>query len=170
MTLISISDLAVLSSLTRWQNVPTVRRETVAEHLAQVALIVMKLHSESYAFDLGHALKLALLHDVPEIWLSDIPHNVAGRFPQIAAAKASAEAQIVTELLPEWQAEFDELAAEQTMEAKVVKLADSLQVLQFCESELALGDNRAIAKVYAECQAIVQKLTADLPQEAHDKS
>lgn len=148
---------------------PTVRRETVAEHSYQVAMITMKL-SDKYSFNLSHALKLALLHDVSEIWLSDIPHNVAGRFPQIAAAKASAEAQIVTELLPEWQAEFDELAAEQSMEAKVVKLADSLQVLQFCESELALGDNRAIAKVYAECQAIVQKLTADLPQEAHDKS
>lgn len=150
---ISIEELSLLSRLTRWQNLPTVTSESVAEHTAQVALIVLKL-SADYEFDVGKALTIALLHDVAEISLTDIPHNVTRRFPMIADAKALAEREVIAEKLPEYEAWL----TQPSLEADIVKLADVLQVLQFCDRELNVCTNRYIQKVAEEAQQSAEAL------------
>jgi 5'-deoxynucleotidase YfbR-like HD superfamily hydrolase len=156
---ITIDELALLSQLTRWQNLPTVGKETVAEHTCQVALIVLKLSAE-YSFDIGKALTIAVLHDVPEIWLTDIPFNVTKRFPQLKAAKESAEAQIVAEKLPEYEA----LLSKPCPELCFVKLADASQVIQFATAELKVSENEYLRAVLQEAEHTVDGLKSTLEQ------
>lgn len=156
---VTIDELALLSQLTRWQNLPTFSKETVAEHTCQVALIVLKLSAE-YSFDLGKALTIAICHDVAEIWLTDIPYNVTKRFPQLRAAKDSAEKQIVFEKLPEYEA----ILSEPSLELSIVKLADAMQVSQFASAELRVSENTYLRTVLQESEHTVEGLKSKLEQ------
>lgn len=153
----TIQEMALLSRLKRWQNLPTVQQESVAEHTAQVALIVLKL-SDYLAFDVGKALKIAVLHDLAEVDLTDLPHNVTRRFPKLAQAKREAETEVIAEKLPDYQL----LLTEQSLEAKVVKLADTIQVCQFAKSELDLCQSRAMATVLAEATELARRFAIEL--------
>jgi len=55
------------------------RRESVAEHCWQMALMAMLLHRHlSHPTDLGHCLKLILVHDLVEALVGDIPFFETG--------------------------------------------------------------------------------------------
>ena len=60
----------------------------------------MKLR-EYYDFNLEVALKTALIHDIPEARISDIPHNIKLANPEVAAALEKAEEKVTTDMLSE---------------------------------------------------------------------
>lgn len=162
---VTLQDLSKLNYLLRWQNVPCVLKESVAEHTCQVCLILMKLWAESQqCFNLAHALQMAAVHDVLECWTTDIPHNVAKRFPAIAEAKKTAEKQATELYLPEWQSLFDELSECCTPEAIAVKLCDTCQVVQFCCSELAISRSKEMLVVLQEASSLARTYASMLPQ------
>lgn len=150
-------DFAVLSYLKRWQNVVTHQSESVAEHTCQVALLTIKLH-DYLLFDLGKALQIALLHDVQEVYLTDLPANVTKAFPAMAEAKRQAERQINADRLPKYAS----LLETDSLELKVVKLADTLQVVQFACSELRLAYNARMFSVYESAIVLAYSLAAEL--------
>ena len=93
-------DVDVLRSLIRYQNCNRLVNESVAEHSFYVAVFVLKLR-EYYDFNLEVALKTALIHDIPEARISDIPHNIKIANPEVAAALEKAEEKVTVDMLSE---------------------------------------------------------------------
>jgi len=108
--------------------------ESVAEHTWGVALATLLLaEGMSDQPDLSKALTIALLHDLPESMLFDIPAPGAGHLP--AGAKRQAEESILTDLLSrlpeaarlrEWWSEFEDGSS---LEGQLVRDADRLEML-----------------------------------------
>ena len=108
--------------------------ESVAEHSYRVALITLFLADELKAkgveIDIEKALKIALLHDVGEARITDIPKTA-----QYYLDKGKAEKKAVMELLlsspkpKEYFKLWREYEEELSTEGRLVKFADRLEML-----------------------------------------
>ena len=108
--------------------------ESVAEHSWGVALTTMVLaEGIEQQLDVRKALTIALLHDLPESILSDIPSPGTRYLPE--GAKRTAEESVFAELLDglpdaallrEWWAEFENGSS---LEGQLVRDADRLEML-----------------------------------------
>ena len=105
--------------------------ESIAEHGFHLCLLIWALAPEVPEIDLGRAPELALVHDLAEIRIGDLPRT-AGRYLP-AGAKAGAESAALAELMaplgdraPALFAEFEHA---ETPEARLVKACDKLQLM-----------------------------------------
>lgn len=105
--------------------------ESVAEHSWHVAFLVWTLGSQEEDLDLGRALRLALLHDIAEARIGDLPQTVARYFDE--GAKARAEQAAVDEILAPLPREsrdlYREYSSRSSREARFVKVCDKLQLM-----------------------------------------
>ena len=118
--------------------------ESVADHSFRVAFITLLLADElkrrSIDIDVEKALKIALLHDLGESKITDLPLEA-----QRYIDKKKAEKKAVMELLLEvgnksleYFKLFEEYEEESSLEGRLVKFADKLEmVLQAYEYEKA---------------------------------
>ncbi|MFE6645833.1 HD family hydrolase [Nocardioides sp. NPDC057772] len=108
------------------------RRENDAEHSWHLALMVLLL--AEYAdepIDVGHAIKLVIIHDMVEIYAGDSPvFDAAAVVDQVERELAAAD-RLFTMLPPgqagEIRALWDEFEAAQTPEARFCKAMDRLE-------------------------------------------
>lgn len=108
--------------------------ESVADHAFGVAFTALMLAElEETPVDGSKLLAIALLHDLPEAVLSDIPAP-ALRYLS-STAKADAEREVLSTLLQripwrdKWRAWWYEYEHQSSLEAKLVRDADQLDVL-----------------------------------------
>lgn len=105
--------------------------ESVAEHSWHVATVAWSLIPAVRPIDELRVLELALLHDVGELTLGDIPRPGAALLP--AGAKRSAEDRAWRQILrasgERAQTIGDELADRTSREARFVHACDQLQLL-----------------------------------------
>lgn len=117
--------------------------ESIAEHSFATALLALLLgeainsdwaaHGLSRPLDLDRVLRIALLHDLAESVLTDLPRRSTAVFGR--AAKYKAEAQITQQLFASmpagetYAAYGAEYAAAATSEAQVVHDADQLELV-----------------------------------------
>lgn len=105
--------------------------ESVSEHLWHVAILVWTLGPRLEGFDLGRAMAMALVHDVGEVRLGDLPMTSNKYFEP--GAKAAAETKAVVELMQPFGDQPKELLAElqarESAEARLVKDCDKLQLM-----------------------------------------
>ena len=158
-------DVDVLRSLIRYQNCNRLVNESVAEHSFYVAVFVLKLR-EYYDFNLEVALKTALIHDIPEARISDIPHNIKIANPEVAAALEKAEEKVTVDMLSEEaNALLKSFNHGDTVEGKICQLADVLSVVLYANDEIKCGNrifNYIAIKAIARCKEIVASLEAHL--------
>ncbi|MEU0269407.1 HD domain-containing protein [Nocardioides sp. NPDC006303] len=110
----------------------TDRRENDAEHSWHLALMVLLL--AEYAdepIDVGHAIKLVIIHDMVEIYAGDSPvFDATAVVDQVEREIAAAE-RLFTMLPPDQAGEiralWDEFEAAQTPEARFCKAMDRLE-------------------------------------------
>ncbi|TAJ21302.1 MAG: HD domain-containing protein [Planctomycetota bacterium] len=105
--------------------------ETVAAHSHSTALLVLALGARvEPALDVDHACRLAVLHDVPEALLGDIPRSASELLP--SGAKREAERRAAELLLAPFGAGLEracgELAEQRTREARFTRACDRLQL------------------------------------------
>ncbi len=106
--------------------------ESVAAHSHFVALMTL-LFVEEYPdqFDRERALTMALIHDLPEAWLMDIPMPAGDGF--LKQAKNDAEQAIIERLMEGFPAKYAayhrELLDPQTPEARLVRGLDKAQMM-----------------------------------------
>lgn len=108
------------------------RRENDAEHSWHLALMVLLL--AEYAdepIDVGHAIKLVIIHDMVEIYAGDSPvFDPAAIVDQVERELAAAD-RLFTMLPPDQAGEiralWDEFEAAQTPEARFCKAMDRLE-------------------------------------------
>jgi len=154
-----------LRDLIRYNNSIRIKDESVAEHSAFVTLIVLELR-RYYEFNLKKALIMAITHDLPEVYVSDVQHNVSKMFPKIKEAITDAE-KIV------WEKYFgkdlgklnDEFNTGETTEGLIVQLADIISCIQYSQSEIKLGNEGYMREVYEgsvkRMEEIMMKLDVD---------
>lgn len=155
-----------LSFIQRYTNVVRVRSEDVAQHSFFVAAIVMKLH-EKYEFDLGKTLQAAISHDITEADLSDVTHDVKMKYPGLAKEIKKAEMQCIQkypQAVIDGFAEFEDAAS---VNGKIANLADVIQVMQYIEIELSLG-NRNVVGIAAEARNRRDQLITELESYVRD--
>lgn len=158
-----INELYILRDLTRYNNTFKLKTESVAEHSYFVSAIVLELH-KYYKFDLTKALIMAITHDISETRVTDVPHNVKRAFPKIRAAIKIEEPEIFKSIFPEHIELFEELERGESIESKIVSLADIISCVQYSNSEVKLGNVGYMKKVLDESKAREKELTVELKE------
>jgi putative hydrolase of HD superfamily len=105
--------------------------ESVTEHSWHVLFLVWSLGACIPGIDLPRAVEIALVHDLAELRIGDLPRTSSHYFP--AGAKKAAEAAAMADVLAPLPARarelYDEYQAASTPEAKLVKACDKLQLM-----------------------------------------
>jgi 5'-deoxynucleotidase len=105
--------------------------ESVTEHSWHVLFLVWALGPEIPGLDVGRAVEIAVVHDLAEVRLGDLPRTASHYLPE--GAKREAERAAIGELLAPLPARTRELYAEYeagaTPEARLVKACDKLQLM-----------------------------------------
>lgn len=107
--------------------------ESVADHTFRVALIALVLGELVEGVDRFKLLQMAVLHDLPECVLTDLPSTAVQAIGR--QAKQRAERGAWLQMLPacqqagEWSALWEEFEAGQSVEAKLARAADKLDML-----------------------------------------
>ncbi|MEL6185622.1 MAG: HD family hydrolase [Myxococcota bacterium] len=130
-TLIGLDPLSSLHR-TGWALRGVASPESIADHSHGVALctmlIVDALRAEGQSVDGEKALRMAIVHDAPEAATGDVPMPV--KTPELDAALAAVESTLVDRLLPSGvAADWREMEAGESLEARIVKAADKLQMM-----------------------------------------
>ena len=116
------------------------RPESVAEHSWRIALMAFFLQDEFPEADMQKVMEMCLIHDLGECFTGDIP-----TFMKTEGDEAKEEQLLYrwVDTLPEpfkteMRGLYDEMAARETLEAKIYKAMDSLEaVIQHNESDIS---------------------------------
>lgn len=129
--------------------------ESVADHTFSVAFIALILAQlVDRPVDLTKLLTIALLHDLPEAVLSDIPSPALQYLS--ASAKSNAERELLGEMLEgtaqsgrwqQWWAEYEE---QRGLEAQLVRDADRLDMLVQASVYAQTTGNRRLSEFWKE--------------------
>ena len=133
-----------LRYIIRYSNQVRITNESVAEHSFFVSALLLKLHEE-YMFDLGMALKYAICHDMPEVFVGDIPYNVKTNIPGSKEEIKRYELKMAYDRLPLYvYNSIIALEEKETPEVLAVRLADAIQVVQYTSNEIDMGNKDGI--------------------------
>ncbi|HXU44645.1 MAG TPA: HD domain-containing protein [Thermoanaerobaculia bacterium] len=105
--------------------------ESVTEHSWHVVFLVWALGSRIEGIDLARAMGIALVHDLGELRVGDLPRVARDYFPEGAkkAAESAAVADILAPLPAEARALYDDYERGESPEARLVKACDKLQMM-----------------------------------------
>src|SRR5215207_5596769 len=151
------TQIATLKLLPRtgWLQRGVHNAESVAEHTFGVATLALLIGDTIDSLDRGKLLAIAMLHDLAEVLLSDLPAS-AKRFIG-AAPKHAAERSALEEMLAklpncaEYLALWDEYARGCSREARLVKGIDRIEMLaQALAYELA--GSRALSEFWEDIE------------------
>jgi putative hydrolases of HD superfamily len=135
------------------------RAESVADHSYRTALITL-IFSDSRGLDTGKALRLALLHDLPEAIVGDaMPEERSGKRKTEMETKAMKE--LLSELPEQERALYleawEEFIDGKTAEARLVRQADKLEMaIQAWEYANERGDPSLAKEFWASAMAQVE--------------
>ena len=105
--------------------------ESVTEHSWHVLFLVWVLGARIPDLDMHRAMGIALVHDLAEVRLGDLPRTSARYFPEGAKEQAESAAmeEILAPLPADAQGLYQEYLARKTPESRLVKACDKLQLL-----------------------------------------
>ena len=153
-----------LSSITRYSTRKFIIRQTVMEHIGDVAFISMVLseylNNHGVRNDSGRVIKLALIHDVPEAISGDLPHDSKydygevsrGLREQLEGLEKITMNYALAKLNDKKTSSkiyslFEEYNARKTIESKIVKRADLYDVILYTQQEMSMG-NKSLHNEY----------------------
>lgn len=153
-----IKNIDGLRNLVRYQTAPKVSQETVAEHSFFVTAYILKL-KDYYDFNLEKALRIAVLHDYAESFISDVPHPIKKKFPLISSELNKAEYEVnssdISKNFADWVNEMNNLSSP---EGCIVAFADILSVLSYAKYEIELGNSKYMIEVLVNAKNRVYQM------------
>lgn len=136
-----------LSNIVRYSQQNKIKSETVAEHSFYVTWFVNRLCTKYEISDKIRlmALESALLHDIPEVITNDITYDVKKMIPEVSGLLQPYEEEVIVEhSCTAWKVLFHPETHDEILARKIVKHADILSVLQYCQNEDTLGNKNFI--------------------------
>jgi putative hydrolases of HD superfamily len=105
--------------------------ESISEHTFHVASLVWLLAASEPSVDRARAVEIALVHDLAELRLGDIPRTARTYLPADVkhAAERKAAADILAPADPDALARYDEYESGESVESRFVKACDKLQLM-----------------------------------------
>lgn len=154
-----------LSSITRYSTTKSITRQSVMEHIGNVAFISLVLseyfNEHGMRNDAGKAVKLALIHDVSETISGDMPHDSKYSYGKISEGlrKQLGNLEEITmdyslgklkdkRMSDALYSLFEEYNDRESIESKIVKLADFYDVALYTHQEIRLG-NKSMHREHA---------------------
>jgi putative hydrolases of HD superfamily len=129
----ALLELQILDRIPRsgWMLRGVPEPESVSEHNWHVAFLVWALAPQVAGLDAARALDLAMIHDLAEVRLGDLPRTAGRYLPR--GAKHQAEGEALAELLAplgdRGPTLYGEYRAGATREARFVSACDKLQLM-----------------------------------------
>lgn len=132
-----------LDKMIRYNHRTMLQDESVASHSFFVSLFVLKIYTKLGEFKdkqwfERESLILAALHDTPEAYTSDIPHDVKKNYPKMKEILVNIEEDYYNE---HWENYSHYLNKPSDLSHNIIKLADAYSVRQFALSEKKLGNS-----------------------------
>lgn len=136
----------------RYHTRSTITTQSNAEHSFGVASIIALIDPNCSK----ELLLYALWHDVYEVYTGDIPASVKWRWPEIKRQLSVIEREIDEELqlLPKISEK----------ERALLKMADNLETLVFCEKEQGMG-NKSLDQIITNCVVNISEINKIFPHE-----
>jgi putative hydrolase of HD superfamily len=105
--------------------------ESVTEHTCHVLLLVWTLGPRIEGIDVHRAMEIALVHDLAELRIGDLPRTSSHYFPEGAKkeAEAAAMADVLAPVAGRALPLYEEYQRGTTPEARLVKACDKLQLM-----------------------------------------
>ena len=133
-----------LKNLIRYNQRVRLKDESVAEHSYYVALYT-ELICKELKMDMKSrlmAIQYALLHDIPEIYTSDIPHPIKQKSDALKKSLKVLEREMLKEQLPEYLPLIEHVEEYDTLGLihLIVETADVMSVIQYAKQEIELGN------------------------------
>ena len=155
----------ILADMNRYNNRIRIKNESIAEHSFFVAYNILKI-----GYDYGipnnvvnEAVSMAIAHDFPESFTSDLPHDCKQQNPALREILTDIELDFLKKDMPELYDRYDKLLKGDSLAALLVELSDAISVLQYCNRELALGNTTEDMKIiHNEACNRVTRLFIDL--------
>jgi len=147
--------------------------ESIAEHLVRtvfISMILADLESPRHKINSDLTLRMALLHDLPETLLKDIDKEAWSYLSPNSKVKRKAEEAVISDLLAEIPAKLREkyqdvwrlYREEASVEAKLVKAADKLEMAFQAYEYLELGyPQRLVEDMWKDVEELVS--SSELP-------
>lgn len=157
----------VLADMKRYNNRIRIKNESIAEHSFFVAYNILKIGYEYKLPDevINEAVAMAIAHDYPEIYTSDIPHDCKQSNPELKELLLNIELKFLEEQMPELFSRYEELTTD-SLTALLVDLGDAISVLQYANREIELGNRTEDMRIiHNEVCSRVTRLFAKLEEE-----
>lgn len=158
----------ILADMKRYNNRVKIKTESIAEHSFFVAYNILKV-AHDYNIDdkiANEAVSLAIVHDFPEMYTSDLPHDCKQRYPELRMLLSNIEMNYMLEEMPELARRYSDLLKGNSLATLLVDIGDAISVLQYCNREIELGNNTADMQVISnEIKERVIKLFQKLESE-----
>ncbi len=132
----SIAAIRIAGEVKRYHTKRTIGVQSVGEHSWNVALLVFAL-VKTPSLDL---IKAALLHDVAEVSVGDIPAPVKRSSPEMKEQVNKLEDDFLRRI----GIDYPELSIG---EENILKVADTLELVLYCQEQMHMG-NAALNPVY----------------------
>jgi len=117
---------------------------------------------KEYDFYLGDAVAMAICHDMPELELNDCPYVIKKKYPEIKEAFKICEKKVsekFSRVIQDFLSVYEE---QDSITAKVVKLADVMQCAQYAENEVKLGNTGYMVSVLETSRQRVKLIKKEL--------
>lgn len=151
-----------LSLVTRWNFHYRIKEQNVADHSYWVAvytMVLVKIHNDEWnkrcstiseyqrnEISVEKAIQHALLHDMDESITCDLPYLVKRQVTDWASVQLSALNSMTERLPQEWQRFLKDMwVGKDDQIYDIVKAADLLDVIRYCDNETALGNLQYLA-------------------------
>ena len=155
-------------------------QESVAEHSWRLCLMTMVLSETIEDIDRDKCLKMALIHDMPEIFAGDVYRldleKQAGRHDKEKAALEKLVKLMTKDTAQEITSLWLEFEEGKTREARLVRLIDRLEVLiQHNESDISKWSDLekqiqyGLAEKHAERYGYLRELAWEIDEETRKK-
>lgn len=133
----------ILADMKRYNNRIKIKDENIAEHSFFVAYNILKI---GYDYKLSkevvnEAVAMAIVHDYPEVFTSDIPHDCKQSHPELRDILSKVERDFIEKQMPELLDRYDKLKDEYSLSTILVELGDAISVLQYSNREISLGNS-----------------------------
>lgn len=155
----------IMTRQVRYNNRNRIHNEDLAQHSFIVAYNVLKIaYKYNIPDDIAYkATAMAIVHDYPETYTADIPHDCKVKYPELRELLSKIEMEFIREEVPELKALYKEYQKGESIETILVDLGDAISVLQYVNREINHGNREKDMEIIKnEVSARVINLTNTL--------